>query len=208
MRIREILDIAKTTELKQIAVGADDDYVISLLNLALIEVYGRFGLIQEEQTITVYPGRTRYLLQDNMLRIMGIYDQDGKELPVDDPNDPRSVYNPTPYEIHVTEPHMKGGSDTPYDKPLTRMSVLMSTTPPYITKENVDTVDLIVPPWALEPILAYMAYRAYISMNGDQQTEYTAHLARYEKAVIEVYQKGFLNQNITTNMKTVERGFV
>ena len=80
MRLSEIVEIAMNSDLKQIVVGEDKKQVISLLNLALIEVYGRFDLIQEEQLLHMEPGRTRYLLQDNMQRIIAAYDQDGEEL--------------------------------------------------------------------------------------------------------------------------------
>jgi len=209
MRLREIIHIAKTTELKQIIVGEDDDQVLSLLNLALIEVYGVLNLIQEEQTIPINPGQSRYLLQDNTLRILQVFDQEGNELPINDPNDPRSVFHPTPYELHVTEPNMSGsGGDTPYEKPLTHLSVIISTTPPFVYKDNIDTVDLIVPTWLLEPILAYMGYRAYISMNGDRQTEMSSHYERYTAAMQNIKKTGFLNLGVTTNLKAKERGFV
>ena len=208
MRLSEIVHIAKITELKQIVVGEDEDQVIGLLNLALIEVYGRLNLIQEEQIIPVHSGQTRYLLQDNSLRLISVFTQDGDELPVNDPNDNRSIYNPTPFELHVTEPHMRGGDESPYDKPLTRMSVLMSTTPPYVTKANIDILDLVVPTWALESILSYMAYRAFLSMNGDQQSEAGSQAARYEKSIKDIYNRGFLNQGVLTNLKSEAGGFV
>jgi len=208
MRLREILHIAKTTELKQIVVGEDEDYVLSLLNLALIEVYGKLNLIQEEQIIPINPGQTRYLLQDNTLRILQAFDQDGNELPINDPNDPRSIFHPTPYELHVTEPNVVTAGESPYNKPLTNISLIISTTPPYIAKDSIDLVDLVVPPWLLEPILAYMAYRAFLSMNGDQNGESASQFQRYMATMNAVVQSGYLNLGVTTNLKLNEKGFV
>jgi len=64
MRLRELFDILKNTELKQIIIGEDDQKVFDLLNLALIEVYGKFNILQEEQIIKMVAGKTRYRLQD------------------------------------------------------------------------------------------------------------------------------------------------
>ena len=208
MRLRQIVDIAKQSDLKQIIIGEDEEQVAALLNLALIEVYGTLNLIQEEQIIPVHTGQTRYLVQENTQRVLSVCDQDGVEMGLNDDNDPRSVFMPTPFEIHVTEPLMTGkGEKTPYDKPLSSMSLVISTTPPYITKANIDTVDLIIPEALLEALLSYMSYRAYISMNGDQQTEYSVHLQRHQKAMIELFKKGFVGQSIMTNLKSKQRGF-
>ena len=207
MRLQEIIHIAKITELKQIVVGEDEDQVIGLLNLALIEVYGRLNLIQEEQIIHVLNGVSRYSLQENILRMISVFSQDGEEIPVNDPNDPRSIYHPTPFELHVPEPAVFN-AESIYKKPLTRLSILMSTTPPYVTKENVDSLDLIVPTWALEAILSYMAYRAFLSMNGDQQSEAGSQAARYEKSIKDIYKNGFLNQGVLTNLKAEIQGFI
>ena len=80
-------------------------------------------------------------------------------------------------------------------------------TPPYITKANIDTVDLIFPPQFLDPFVNYVAYRAYKSMNGDDKTEIGSHWKAYMGSCNEVYRKGLVNYSILTNTKTTERGF-
>ena len=196
MRLEEILTIAKDTDLKQIIVGEQPDQVMSLLNLALIDVYGRFDLIQEEQIIKLENDKTRYPLLAESQRVLSIYDDDGELVPVNDNNDTDSVFMPTPFLLHVTEPETGK-----------TLSLIHSITPPFITSSNISTVDFIVPPALLEPIVAYMAYRAYLSMNGDAQTENVSQYKRYDRAVNDVYKRGLVGQHVITNLKGKDRGF-
>ncbi len=201
MRVRDIFDIAKNTELKQIIVGEQDDIVYSLLNMALIEVYGRFNILVEEQLIVIDPDDSRYRLLDNSQRVLQVYGKNNMddvyhELPLNDINHEESVFTPQPYVLHVPRP--LGNSI---------LSVMLSVIPPIITKDNIDTVDLIIPPQLMEPIVNYMGYRAYISMNGDEQTENSSHYRRYVRSVEEVRSKGLVNYTATTNLKIADKGF-
>ena len=202
MRLNEILDIIKNTELKQIIVGEDDPQIFSLFNLALIDVYGRFDILQEEQLITMHSGQTRYRLVENtqrLLRVIGKWKLDldyPEELPINDINDQRSVFTPQPYILHVPNP---------IDNEL--LSCLISVTPPYITKQNIDMIDLIVPPQLLECITSYMGYRAYLSVNGDNQYEHASLYSRYQRACNDVRLRGLTHFSIMTNEKALHRGF-
>lgn len=195
------------TELKQIIVGEDEDQVIALMNLALIEVYGKFAILQEEQVIHTVANKTRYNLQSNSQKILQVYFRDlnkdpllgydsYKEIPVNDINCDESVFTPQPHLLHIPNP-TEGRV----------YSVMQIVTPPYITKANIDSIDMNVPEQFLEPILYYAAYRAYKSMNGDQQTEIGSHLGTYMNSCKEVYKKGLAQTPIMTNTKLNERGF-
>ena len=207
MRLQEVFDILKNTELKQIVEGEDNDKIISLLNLALIEVYAKFSILQEEQIITIEEGKTRYRLQDNSQKILQVmyrntsnnpllgYDQ-FIEIPVNDLNDPESVFTPQPYVLHIPNPN-KGRI----------YSIIQVVTPPYITKENLSTLDFLIPPQYLEPILHYAAYRAYKSMNGSEQTEIGSHWRAYMMSCVEVYKQGLVQNGVYTNVKLNDRGY-
>ena len=207
MRLREIYDILKDTELKQIVVGESEQAVITYMNLALIEIYGKFNILQEEQIISVVAGQTRYRLQDNSQRVLQVYmrnfaknpvngDDAFKEVPLNDINCDDSVYTPQPYVFHVPNP-LDG----------VVYSVMQTVTPPYLTKANLDTVDLIVPPQLLEAILNYAAYRAYKSMNGDEKSEIGSHYKAYMMSCNEILKKGLYNHSIMTNLKATDNGF-
>ncbi len=207
MRLSEIITILKSTELKQIIVGEDDDQILSLLNLALIDVYSKFNILQEEQVIEVEEGVTRYRLQDNSQKVIQVmyrntasepYDGDDgfEEVPLNDINCDNSVFTPQPYVFHVPNPKIG-----------TIYSIVQTVTPPFITRENIDKIDFIIPPQLLEPITNYVGYRAYKSMNGDQQTEISSLYATYLRSVNDVYSRGLMQQSILTNRKTNQRGF-
>ena len=201
MRLNEIINILKTTELKQIVVGEDDEFVLSLLNMAMIEIYAKLDILQEEQIIKLQDDITRYRLQDNSQRVIQVhrgryYDDVMEEIGINDINDNESVFTPQPYVMHVPKPATGEF-----------LSVTQTVIPPFITKDNVSTVDIIVPPQLLECIVNYCGYRAYISMNGDQQTESSSHYNRYMRSIQEVRKNGLTQQSMLTNVKQVERGF-
>jgi len=207
MRLIEIVDILKNTELSQIHLGEDDSRVLSLLNLALIDVYSKFAILQEEQLINVSEGRTRYRLQDNSEKVLQVFTRNIKldpltgndgfdEIPLNDINCDDSVFTPEPYILHIPNPD--------FGKVY---SVMQVVTPPYITKENILTLDFFVPPQLLEPIVNYAAYRAYKAMNGDEQTEIGSHYRAYMNSCKEVLRKGLINQSIQTNTKLTDRGY-
>jgi hypothetical protein len=202
MRLKEIIQVLRDTELKQIIVGEDDDQIYSLLNMALIDVYGKFDILQEEQLITMEKNVWRYRIQDNVQRVLQVYgkthpdDDEAIELPINDINDDRSVFTPTPYILHVPNPI-----------PGEQLSLMLSVTPPLVTKDNVNILDFIIPPQLLEPIVNYVGYRAYLSVNGDQQYESSSHYQRYLRSCNDVYRRGLTPQSILTNVKLDDRGF-
>ena len=207
MRIQELFDILKNTELKQIVVGEDDAQVMGFMNLALIEVYAKFAILQEEQLITAVANKTRYRLQDNSQKVLQVYMRDTSknhlpgydkftEVGINDINDNESVFTPQPYVLHIPNP-----SDSRF------YSVIQIVTPPYITKGNISTMDFIIPPQYLSSILNYAAYRAYKSMNGDENSEIGSHYRAYINSCKEVLKNGLHNYSILTNMKLSDRGF-
>ena len=207
MRLRQIFDILKNTELKQIVEGEDDNKIVSFMNLAVVEVYSKFNILQEEQIIYVVPDQTRYKLPDNTLKVLQAYYRNTKtepllgddaftQVPINDINCDESIFTPQPYTLHIPNP--KDGRI---------YSLILVVEPPWITLENIDTLDFFIPQQYLEPILAFAAYRAYKSMNGDMKTEIGSHLQNYMRACNEVYHKGMATTPIITNTKLTERGY-
>ena len=207
MRLRQIFDILKNTELKQIVVGEDDDQVLSLLNLALIEVYGKFAILQEEQVIDCQDGKTRYVLQDNAQKILQAYfrnlvvhplngEDSYREVPINDINNDESIFLPEPYTVHI--PNAKAGR---------QYLLILVVTPPYVTKSNIDTLDFNVPPQFLMPIANFAAYRAYKSMNAGADQETWVHWKAYQESCKDVYRNGLMQTQTLTNMKAADRGF-
>jgi len=207
MRLKEIFDILRCTELKQIIIGEDEDQIISLMNLGLIEIYGKFNILQEDQTIYIKEGVTRYNLVDNSQKVLQVFcrnvhddplrgEDKFEEIPLNDINDDRSVYTTQPFLLHVPNP----------DKGMV-YSVIQVVTPPYITKENIETLDINFPPQFLDPLVNYIAFRAYKSMNGDERTEIGSHWRAYMMSCDEVYRKGLAQYSVLTNIKLNDRGF-
>ncbi len=207
MRLQDLFDILKNTELKQIIIGEDDQKVLDLLNMALIEVYGKFNILQEEQIIIIEKGITRYRLQDNSQRVLQVLVRNVKkdpllgcdqfvEVPINDINCDMSVFTPQPYVLYIPNPDVGK-----------TYSVMQTVIPPLVTKDNITKVDLLIPPQFIEPIMNYAAYRGYKSMNGDEQSEIGSHYRAYMQSCNEVYKKGMINYSMLTNTKLTERGY-
>ena len=207
MRLRQIFDILKNTELKQIVEGEDDNKIVAFMNLAIVEVYSKFNILQEEQIIYIVADQTRYKLQDNALKILQAYYRNTTqdpllgndaftEVPVNDINCDESIFTPQPNTLHIPNP-IEGRV----------YSLVIVVEPPWITLDNIDTLDFFIPQQYLEPILAFAAYRAYKSMNGDMNTEIGSHLQNYMRACTEVYKKGMATTPLMTNTKLTERGY-
>jgi len=208
MRLAEVIEVIENTELEQIHLGDNKTKVLSLLNLALIDVYAKFAILQEEQVIAINEGQTRYRLQDNSQKVLQVYarnivtdpllgDDGFLEVPLNDINCDNSVFTPEPYVLHIPNPD--AGK---------MYSVMQIVSPPYITENNINTLDFIVPPQLLEPLANYVAYRAYKSMNGDNNTEIGSHYRAYVESCNEVLRRGLVHQSILTNTKLTERGFI
>jgi len=208
MRLEELISIIKNTELRQISVGEDDELVFSLLNMALIDVYAKFDILQEEQIIKVKRGKTRYRLQDNSQRVLQVYvrnlkdnplnGNDGyREVPINNIKEDDSVFFPQPYIMHVPNPDE--GKE---------YLVIQTVTPPYVTAENYKTLDFIIPPQLTEPIANYCGYRGYLSVNGGEEEESNSHYIRYMRSCNDVWKRGLVHYTIETNTRLHEKGFV
>ena len=53
MTIRQVIDLAKTSELANLSIGNKDEIVLGYINLGMIELYKRFNLRVEEWVVAL-----------------------------------------------------------------------------------------------------------------------------------------------------------
>jgi hypothetical protein len=135
--------------------------------------------------------------EDDLIKVLEVMDQDGCKLPLNDAEDPRSLYTPQPNLLQIPEPLA--------DRVL---SVNYQARHPILTHTNVcQEIDL---PFALEGALtAHIAYQVYSNMNGQENSGKAAeHLARYESVCNEIQEMDIVSQSrATTTLKFHDRGF-
>lgn len=179
---------------------APKDYakIMSHINLALKELYKRFFLSSKElriqqynhietyvldskyaETNTLSPEPYKYIVDsqydpflDDVLKIEQVFDEDGRGLFLNDRTEPWSLYTPTYRSIQV-----------PYPMSSNTLLVHYRASHPTINFEHgMDPrdIEIMIPDGLMEPLLFYVASRAFGSLNTDQNAEGNNYLQKFE----------------------------
>ena len=219
MKLSFLLEQARGGEL---AVFSDKDktdkIIVSYINMALIALYNRFQLSTEEAIITLQtaPARTIYTLDstdaavkvgnaamsdDDVMSILDAFDESGRHVPINDENSPFSIYTVSYNQVQI--PLLENG---------TYISIIYRKNPTLVTYSETNgitdekTVD--IPLQLLEPMLHYIGYRAHGSVNGNANTENSAHYMRFEESCRRVVELGILTADDTVGTTVSYKGFV
>jgi len=212
MTAQDVINLAKNSELKQLAVQNDDLAVLGYLNLGLLELYKRFPLEEAEAIITLRDGKTSYKLDGTdpdvsmntakeLLVIAGVFTtiKEGNEtwvveLTINDESDMSGVDTPSFNTIEV--PAVKTGA---------RISVIYRVTPAFLTSL---TDILPLPPQLLEALLHYIGYRGHGSVKGGINAEDQSHYIRFENSCKRVLLEGLITTEDLISKKFYNKGFV
>ena len=200
MKVHEAVSILDSVELHQIHRDDGIREVISYLNFALKIVYSRADILVEMFPIQIESNKVLYDLPTTMVRILHIRDVDHPNVPVplNDYSESvkKSVFTRGAYLLEV--PHTCGYK---------QLELFISSTPPFITEDNYETIDFDIPEAFIEPIVNYAGYRAYKSHNVDDRSA-TASLWRiFVMSLQDAVNTGILHQRISTNDLLSNRGF-
>ena len=205
MLVSDIITDAKYGELRQLAVKDDVDAVISFINMGMLELYKRFNLRTEEAIVSLDANTTIYTLDpdlDNinmlddcdLMYIVGIYDEDGNIVGLNNEDEPNSVLTPSYDTIQVPNP-----ADGTY------LSVMYIATPTRLTATT-DTVKL--PASLYEALLHYIGYRGHGSIDGNINTENNTHYMRFEKSCTTAKEYGLVTADETPYRVVTVKGFL
>ena len=204
MTIRQVIDLAKSSELTGLPVASKDETVLGFINLGVLELYKRFTLKVEEWLVALEDDKSYYTAPEDFMWIIAAYGEVGSDsveqvniLPVNEEDNPLSIntvwWNKIQVPLSVTGAYI---------------SVIYAATPEHysITDTN-KTID--IPPQMMEALLAYIGWRANSTIDTGVQTEDSVWYRRFEDSCSRVEIKGFTNANdmIMTNRLNL-RGFV
>lgn len=185
--LQELFDTLAQGELANLSLGnsplrtiteAHYPKMVSHINLGLIELYKRFHLREGEVRVHQYPGVTTYYLRsahsgeladmcedtylevddanpflDDVLKVTQVYNSLGDELPLNNSTNPLSVFTPS-FDV----------LKTPVNDPPDVLSVVYRASYPKIVITptfNPITTKLHIPDYIIEPLLLYVASRAF-----------------------------------------------
>ena len=203
-----------------------DKFIPMILNHAnsgLIKLGGKFVLKQKELILVTVTPITKYYLRkeyaalnnafsttkyiddsllypfdEDILRVLNIYDETGKLIPLNDRNLENSINT---YENDCLQ--------VPTYYIGTRLSVIYQAKH---TKLSIDALDQEIQiPFYLESALqSYIAGKVLSNMNSPEATaKGQEHMLEYERICSEIEEKDLLiNSSSTTNTKLIERGFM
>lgn len=218
MKLSQVLQQARTGELDALSKKAkSDEIVVGYINLALIALYGRFQLATEEAIVHLRPdiAKTVYTLDssdsdvtvatqpmkdDEFMSIVAAYNEDGKEVAINDVNDPMSIMTVSYNQVQI--PLL---ADNSYVSIIYRKNPTLIE---FVEDQDASVINVPIPVQLLEALLHYVGYRAHGSMNGAVSAENNTHLMRFEEACKRAEALGVLSAEGNVHHGIVAKGFV
>lgn len=202
MTARQIIDLAKSSELNGIALSSKDDVILGFMNLGVLELHKRFQLKVEEYLIELVDGQDIYQMPSDYMWLVAAYGEVEAQstesvnvLPVNEEDNPLSINTVGWNKIQI--PVSVAGA---------YVSIIYVASPEMyeLTSENVD-----IPPQMLQALLAYIGYKANAAIDSGVQTEDSAWYQRFEEACNKVREYGMYNGDDMYMSKRISiRGFV
>lgn len=218
MRLGTLLNTARNGELKGLSQkDKTNDVIIDFINLGLIAIYGRFTLNMREATVTITPNKSLYSLnrsstdvtsgivkmnlqnKEEISRVIGIKDDLGNTLSINNSNDPYTITQHT-YDTITT--------NTLYDQ-VTKLTIMYCSMPTEIPLDADDDYIINLPRFLIEPLMHYVGYRANASVDGTANAENSVHYLRFKQSCDDVEARGLIPGDNTTRsvmLKGFDRG--
>lgn len=204
MTIRNVIDLAKTSELNGIVVGNDDSIVLGFINLGMLELYKRFSLKNEEYILNLVDGVDIYTMPSDFMWLVAAYGEVDirstetvNQLPINEEDNPLSVNTVSWNKVQVPVP-ITGSY----------ISIIYVASPPVYTLDNLnDSIDL--PPQMVEALLAYIGYKGNSTIDSGVQTEDNVWYIRFDSSCAKLREYGAItSDDMYMNKRLSTRGFV
>lgn len=199
--------------------------VVHYINEALTKIYSRFPLLQKDVLVEMYQHITFYHLKkkfaesqwnpdevrypyikdlvdepflEDVIKIMGVWDSLGYQLPLNDAEHTQSVFTPQPNVLQV-----------PLPRAGIALSVLYQALHPQITEDDLEQ-DIEMPVVLEGAFFSYIGHLAYSAMNTEVSLQKSQEqLALYEAACQDAVDNDLVSTSIsTTNTRFIKRGWV
>ncbi len=222
----ELSNLAMSSEGSGTIKEASIPKIIQYLNDGMLKLHSRFNLSEKNLLILQLAHVTNYHLkkrfaeasesneenhyikdligdpfEEDVIKVLEVYDGNGFVRPLNDKEDPYSVFTPQPDTIQVPNPVANIALAVTYQ----------ARHRPIIDHGNEVLLQEFQIPFFLEPaIQSYIAYKVYSHMNGQENKLISQeHLQTYEMVCIDVESKDLVNNTFSTQDTKLEmRGFV
>lgn len=204
MTIRQVIDLAKTSELANLSIGNKDEIVLGYINLGMIELYKRFNLRVEEWVVTLEDNVDIYTTPSDFMWAIAAYGEvtdnqtdSVNELPINEEDNPLSIntvkWNKIQVPLSVTGAYV---------------SVIYAASPVYYTMTDLEK-EIDLPIQMIDAMLAYIGYKANSTIDSGIQTEDSVWYAKFESSCARLEEKSMHNSNdMFMNKRLDTRGFV
>jgi len=204
MKVSRLLDYLRFGELSDLSISdtsqqANLDKIFTYINRGLKKVNSELSILEEEASFTVTTGVYTYSIVDPLiLRVSAVYDQDGKELPLNVEGDTRSVFTST-YNTVDFVGHRDNTSNL-----ITTLSVIYLKDFDEITSAD---QDISISDGLIEVLTNYVAYLAHGSNNMAEGSSASKYQTQYEIEIGKARKFGYKAQMFNSVDKLRERGF-
>ena len=203
MKLSEVLNISRHSELNTLAVKDNNESLVSFVNLGILELYSQFALDSEEFIIPLRSDRTIYDLPHDFMYLVSAYESYGAgqqgsvNLPVNNENDPNSVNT-----INFRQVQIANSQDGKY------VGVIYVKKPEAFTVDDLDK-ELPIPDQLVQPLLNFMAFKGHSAVRLDGQGEGDIYYLRFKKSCDDILKQGTSIAADDLNMDTRihDRGF-
>lgn len=198
----------------------------SHINVALHGLYSEFFLAAEEIYIQQYEQIVSYILsseyavsntestqpikwiddsaenpfKDNILKIEEVYDELGNRLPLNDLNNPDSLFTPTFRTLQIPAPANTNITAVQYRATHPRISLTSST--------DTRLIEIVIPPQLQEPLMFHIASRVFSSLRNEDGAEGNDYYRKYQARLSDIRHQGLYVQPEATNRKFSDGGFI
>lgn len=195
MKVSEILTLAKSSFLSQIAVKNNDEAILLYISLALTELYDRFNLSIKTEVITTNNATSVYdLRSEDISQVLAVYDSNRKEL----------------ISASVI-------SDDSYDYKQLNFRTFLLTNPKdeelfFVYKASSPTIlnindNIAIPNAMVIALLNYVAYLGHTGINRDGKNEADGYLIKFENSCNKLELQGYKINLSTASLSVHSKGF-
>lgn len=178
MKLQEVVDIARYSELASIAIKDNTAAIISFVNLGMIELYTRFPIKIEEFRVDLVEGDAAYPLPSNYMYATAAYMENPEPdkydlvpIAINEDEEELSIFFPDWNTVQVPSTISEL---SPY------ITMLYVAKPATLTIDDLDT-EIYLPDTLVDALVSYIGYRAYLGLRSDGQSENNAHWLRFDR---------------------------
>ena len=204
MTVRQVIDLAKNSELNGLPIASKDDVILGFINLGVLELYKRFTLRNEEYIIELVEGVDIYTMPSNFMWAVAAYGEVDirstetvNQLPINEEDNPLSVNSVGWNKLQV--PVAVGGA---------YISIIYVAKPDVYELDDMN-VEIDIPPQMIEALLAYVGYKGNSAIDSGVQTEDNAWYARFEASCGKLREYSMItSDDMYMSKRLSTRGFV